>query len=484
MPKPDAPPQSTSQTLSLEFLCRFIPNEFSGERDQLNSFISACTQAINLSSEENRYPLFRFICSRLTGRASEQICTDECDNWDELKDKLIEKYQDSVHFSQLVEDLGVCRQKHNESVSDFFYRLERLNSQVLAYLKLNTENKKLLAGRIETFNYITLNRFIHHSHPSISRMLRWKEFNDLNAAHSAAIMEEKALKISKDDKFCKICKENTHYSNECRFKISDTPKVYTTSLISNDKFCRYCKKPGHLLEDCYFRKRNNERRVRFSLEKENDKPIRSKNKHLNFVKDVSPKKQIGPSESVRDIKILLTNNDLNFINVFSENSKRKNSKFQFLIDTGSSINLIKGCKLSPKTNINSNEKIKILGINPNQPIETEGSCILPIRVGTRSIYQKFYILNRASNISYDGILGKEFLIDQEACIDYKNRTLSLKNLLEPIPLLFGKITYRNRIHLNAGMINLALIGIKNPEIKERIMVKYAQGRKRKKKRKS
>ena len=51
---------------------------------------------------------------------------------------------------------------------------------------------------------------------------------------------------------------------------------------------------------------------------------------------------------------------------------------------------------------------------------------------------------------------------------------------KPIPLLFGKIAYRNRIHLNAGMINLALIGIKNPEIKERIMVKYAQGRKRKK----
>ncbi|CAG7786179.1 unnamed protein product, partial [Allacma fusca] len=110
MPKLDQPVFNPSQ-IPLDFLCSLVPNFFSGERNQLNAFISDCDNAIELSSEENKYPLFRFIYSRITGNAKIRISLYDFDNWDDVKTKLIELYQDKKPHSQLIKELTYRRQK-------------------------------------------------------------------------------------------------------------------------------------------------------------------------------------------------------------------------------------------------------------------------------------------------------------------------------------------------------------------------------------
>ena len=51
MPRVDPSPVYSSQ-ISLTFLCSLIPTFFSGERDQLDEFISNCDYALSLSPEE------------------------------------------------------------------------------------------------------------------------------------------------------------------------------------------------------------------------------------------------------------------------------------------------------------------------------------------------------------------------------------------------------------------------------------------------
>lgn len=44
-------------------------------------------------------------------------------------------------------------------------------------------------------NDMTLNRFIYHGIPQISQILRYREFKNINATFTAAVAEEKSLKL-------------------------------------------------------------------------------------------------------------------------------------------------------------------------------------------------------------------------------------------------------------------------------------------------
>jgi len=122
-----------------------------------------------------------------------------------------------------------------------------------------------MQGRVQTINEITLNRFIHHSIPAISQMLRWKDFDNLNSAYTAALAEERALNIQKPkSKFCKICKKNNHDTSHCRNKSinMNTASSPNTNYNhkNNSKVCNYCKKRGHLISECRKRQYNNSKK--------------------------------------------------------------------------------------------------------------------------------------------------------------------------------------------------------------------------------
>ena len=56
-------------------------------------------------------------------------------------------------------------------------------------------HEETLSGQLLMINNITLNRFAYYSHPAISQMLRYKEFDNINKAITVATAEEKALRL-------------------------------------------------------------------------------------------------------------------------------------------------------------------------------------------------------------------------------------------------------------------------------------------------
>lgn len=166
----------------------------------------------------------------------------------------------------------------------------------------------------------------------------------------------------------------------------------------------------------------------------------------------------------------MSDKNLNFIELNSENSKSPNKKFKFLIDTGASVSLIKANKLTPESYFTSREKLNLLGLSPNNPVETVGSCKIPLHHSNGEFIAKFHIINQATNVPFDGLIGDDILQSENAIIDYKNQIIKFKSIKGPIPLMFeNQNPISNSIMLQPRSETLIEIDIKNPEIKEGIL---------------
>lgn len=189
---------------SIVLLCKLIPHDFTGNRYEIGQFLAYCNKADQLATREQKLPLLYCILAKICGRAKEQLAQQSFDNWESLKNKVKELYQDKKHYSQIMEELNNCKGNSNEPVNSFYQRLESLNSRALSSVTFQNSDQNLLPGKIQAINEITLNRFIFHSLPSISQMLRWKDFDNLNSAYTATISEERALNIHTKNKsaFC------------------------------------------------------------------------------------------------------------------------------------------------------------------------------------------------------------------------------------------------------------------------------------------
>ena len=126
-------------------------------------------------------------------------------------------------------------------------------------------------------NNITLNRFVYHSLPAISQMLRYREFDNINKAFTAAIAEEKALRLTYKENpvRCKNCGRTNHttancYRNNPNLSIRHHNNFRSVHFnqapftLSNfpfqprqDSQCRYCKHFGRTIEECRKRQYNN-----------------------------------------------------------------------------------------------------------------------------------------------------------------------------------------------------------------------------------
>lgn len=90
-----------------------------------------------------------------------------------------------------------------------------------------------------------LRRFIFHSNPEISRVLRiHRELDNLNEAFSIAISEEKALQMykkssnfSSENKYCKNCKSKSHLTKDGRSKSNSSSNSNNSNSQSNNKSC-------------------------------------------------------------------------------------------------------------------------------------------------------------------------------------------------------------------------------------------------------
>ncbi|KAK9739093.1 Retrotransposon gag protein [Popillia japonica] len=227
----------------------------------------------------------------LPGKAREQIDV-HCDltTWESISALLISLYQDKKSLDQLLEELSNMRQSNSETVSKFYQRLKDLTSRILGIIYTTEDKEDKLKGRILMIQDMALNRFIYHTHSSISQMLRYREFKSINAALTAAT-EEKALRLTyrSSSSRCRNCGRNNHDTRDCNGNKQPAQKSinFNKSVRQNNnndpvsapKQCRYCKKLGHVIEGCRKRQYNNNMR-----EQTNSKPNTSRpNPHpINF----------------------------------------------------------------------------------------------------------------------------------------------------------------------------------------------------------
>lgn len=223
----------------------------------------------------NTHALIAFVISKITGAggAKAQLRDKVITSWDQLKDLLLKLYSDQKHYTQLMEELNTIKQNANETVQYFYNRIDKLCTRILNSLTCPDESERL--GRVATIKELSLQRFILHSIPDISRFLRSKEPKTLSEAFNAALEEERALQVSKSNfnnrppKFYSNIRTKTHNTRDC-YKKNQTSTVHLNSsentnsrqnrnAPNQNKFCNYCKKSGHVIADCCKRKRNNER---------------------------------------------------------------------------------------------------------------------------------------------------------------------------------------------------------------------------------
>lgn len=301
MSEPNASIPESNNQYHLQFLCSLIPRSFSGNRLEFNEFRTNCENAMNLASDNQKYPLLVFIISKLTGNIRTQLQGKAYKNWDELRNLLQNLFQDQKHHIQLMEDLNTLRQNFNESVSSFYERLDRLVMRIIntiTYKKVEEQEIK-----IETIHELALSRFIHHTVPDISRFLRSQNVTSLSEALSKSIAEERALKIShqefrqppRQQSYCTVCNRKGHTSKSCYHRTKSTGShtnihlnqtsssnqspMYTQKPNYTQKFCKYCKKQGHLIHEC--RKREYANKMRNENKNNTEATTNGTNIHLN-----------------------------------------------------------------------------------------------------------------------------------------------------------------------------------------------------------
>lgn len=264
----------SSVEVSLGHLIKLLPKEFDGDRTKLRSFIKQVDSVFELARPSQKSVLLLFVKNKIVGKARDQVDI-HCNltTWDEISDLLLRLYQDKKSLDQLMEELNSIRQMRNESISQFYQRLEELQSRILGTIHSADIEDNTLAGRVTMINEMTLNRFVYHSHPQISQMLRYRDFRNINNAFTAAVMEEKALRTRYDQvetRKCRICHKTNHNTNECYNNHNRTTQPINRHIHYNQidrnsvgqgepKQCRYCKRFGHVIEECRKREFNNSR---------------------------------------------------------------------------------------------------------------------------------------------------------------------------------------------------------------------------------
>ena len=102
-----------------------------------------------------------------------------------------------------------------------------------------------------------------------------------------------------------------------------------------------------------------------------------------------------------------------------------------MLDNGASVNIIKLGSIHPKLPVRTYENIELLGIAP-QSILTWGTVYLTI-AGTP---HKFQVVADDFPITQDGMLGRNFMINEKAVISYHRNTIMLQgDVMRPIPFL-------------------------------------------------
>ncbi|XP_052749746.1 uncharacterized protein LOC128202073 [Galleria mellonella] len=283
----DVKPKFCEQNVPLNTLLQLIPDFDTTQSGQVYKFIRSCDSAFKLASLEQEEILLIYALNKISGNTSSDIHAKLYSNWDDLKTFLIQKFSQTKTLSHLNLELQSLFQKPNESVTEFFHRVDLCRNKILEKLTTEVVDATLI-GRKTTTEETALNVFINGLSSDIGVMLRTKGFDSLTHAGNFAIQEEKIRKMNtaRQSLFKNSRITTPLYSNVVRQppqinqpQIHKPPDKHTINTNPR-KFiiCNYCKKPGHHITNCRKRIFNNSRNNQFPR----NNPTPARVNHLNL----------------------------------------------------------------------------------------------------------------------------------------------------------------------------------------------------------
>lgn len=102
-----------------------------------------------------------------------------------------------------------------------------------------------------------------------------------------------------------------------------------------------------------------------------------------------------------------------------------NNKLSLTIDTGAQFSILKAEKLTPNCIIKRGEKVCLIGITRDKPIETLGKIYTSILFDNKSLVFGFQVVDKSLNLETDGIIGSDSLSHFSAKMDFATNTLAL-----------------------------------------------------------
>ena len=462
-------------TLGFETAVRMVPSFTGGTETDLAVFENKCEFILSNVVDNIKPLILKAILTQITGEAYENIKFREFQTWDELISQLKIIYRPTHSVAFLQKQLSSIKQKHDESIHSFSKRIENIVHQLTNALCVGkTAAESLIVA--ETLNLNALSVFIEGVSPSIQIILEARNINNFEEAVRVAIEKENKLErknepenkpiFNKRDKSnikCHRCERTGHYANECRTNASKLPNFRNPSGANNNnnnnknveikrefssKYCRYCKKNNHDISECKRRIYNEKKK------KESQEPSTSSNDR-------------SIDEIVSNNVRVVTNIKNEHINCMSENFKY--SPIQFLIDSGSEMNIIKISSLKGHLIVNEKDKKNIKGIN-SSPVKTVGSIITPMSINEKKFLIKFDIVMDDFPIPNSGIIGINFLKNNKVLLDWDKELFIIPEINEPEPII---IPPRSNCVLKIKAdenIKHELITIKKHEINEEVIL--------------
>ncbi|XP_071057366.1 uncharacterized protein [Onthophagus taurus] len=317
---------SNRSYVSIE-IAKDMLTRFDGSKHKLHEFIDNCDKANQYVKPELKNILFAIIETRITDNARAVIRNRSFNNWQELKQHLLDLYSEKRTMSQWQLELNSCRQNVGENVLSFSNKIEH------CYVKLINSLDEDLTREARTactdlLKNEALRIFISGLNKDLALIVKSQKPDSLESAIALALVEEQELKSKADifkyqnvnnsyAKLCNICNKSGHTTFNCRYKNQQPPnnknqfqnnkrqfhinQVQGSSQNShrssnhnpnsnqnnsnnynsnyNSKFCNYCKKNGHVISECRKREYNNNKRE--NKQYHNSDTPQSYNSHLN-----------------------------------------------------------------------------------------------------------------------------------------------------------------------------------------------------------
>ncbi|CAF4878042.1 unnamed protein product [Pieris macdunnoughi] len=254
--------------VNIQTLINLIPIFDTNNHDEIYGYIRSCDTVFKLSSPFERETLLTCALNNIKGIAASEVRCKTYETWDELKRFLIERFANTKTIQHLNLELQSIFQRHDESLTQFYHRVDLCRCKILE--KLHSEIcDSTLDGRVATTEETALSIFLNGLSTDMGIMLRTKGFDTLREAGRFAMQEDqiRAMNKARQSLFRPVAtprpaiRSNAYQNNYQSIRNPNIPFRPPNPRFS-PKTCAYCKNIGHSINECRKRAYNEQNKQR------------------------------------------------------------------------------------------------------------------------------------------------------------------------------------------------------------------------------